>query len=385
MNTRRYQEQLNQLYQKGLYRKIISPRESGGHKIKCSDILPIDFTSNNYLCLAGDSRIHQAVKNALDTWGWGSKASQLVSGHLSPHQSLRKRLAGWLAKDDCLLFPSGYTTNLCVLSTLPGIKDLIVVDKLCHASLIDGAQASKAKLRTFTHRDYDKLRRLLDRGGFEQIFIVTDSLFSMEGDFARLEELVELRDRYDACLIVDEAHAFGCLGPDGRGLAARADLLDKVDIFIATFSKALGGVGGFVVGPQVLMDYLVNRGRGLIYTTSPPAACCAAAETALDIIIAEPQRRQRLLDNGEYFRNLCRELNLDTGHSQSYIAPIILGNPEQAVTIANVLREQDLLVWPMRPPTVPLGRSLLRVSLTSEHSHKDIDTLAHALKRAIMP
>jgi 7-keto-8-aminopelargonate synthetase-like enzyme len=279
-----------------------------------------------------------------------------------------------------LIFPSGYQTNNALLSTLCGKGDIILLDKLVHASIIDGAQASGAEVRIWPHRSTGKLVRLLERGGYARAFIATDSLFSMDGDRAPLAELADIKGRYEAMLIVDEAHAFGCIGPEGKGCAAADSMLEAVDIVVGTFSKALGGVGGFAVCEKVIAEYLVNRARGFIYTTGVPAVHCLAAGAALDVLEAEPKRRERLRDNGDYFRKHCRALGLDTGESDSYIVPVILGSDERAARVAVLLKERGYLVPAIRPPTVKAGTARLRVSLMSEHSRADIDSLSNALK-----
>jgi len=337
------------------------------------------FCSNNYLALAQHPRIKAAVKGGLGKWGFGSGGSRLVCGNTQPHERLQNRLAHLLGKEHSLIFPSGYTANLAVLQTLPQAKDLIVLDRLVHASLIDGARASRAVVRSWPHRDTEKLARILERGGFKRAFMVTDSLFSMDGDFAGLEELVALKKKFDAWLMVDEAHAFGCLGPGGKGYAEQAGLLDEIDIFVATFSKALGGSGGFVAGSGPIIDYLINKARSFIFTTAIPAINCLAAEAALDIIGDEPERRQRLGDNGEYFRRRCGQMQIDTAGSGSYIVPLVLGEAEKAMALARRLWEDGIMIPAIRPPTVKPGSSRLRVSLMSEHTKEDIDALCEAL------
>ena len=283
-------ERLSELEGAGLLRSMREGQSPVGLVVEVGGQAKRVFCSNNYLGLAGHAAIVAAVKEAVETWGFGSGASRLICGDTAAHRQVEGRLAGMLGKEAGLVFPTGFMTNYAVLGTLAGKGDLIAIDKAVHASLIDGARASGAQVRSWAHRQIDKLVKLLDRGGYRRAFIVTDSLFSMDGDRAPLAELAEVKRRYDAVLIVDEAHAFGCLGPGGRGVAAELGVADEVDIVIGTFSKALGGAGGFVAGAQAAIDYLVNQARGFIFTTGIPAVNCVAAEAALDVVAAEPGR-----------------------------------------------------------------------------------------------
>lgn len=352
---------------------------AAGRTVQIEGARKLVFCSNNYLSLANHPDIIAAVKKGLDEWGFGPGASRLISGNTEVHEGLERRLARMFAKEACLIFPSGYATNLAVLSTLVGPGDLIAIDKLVHASLIDGAQASGADVRTWPHGQTEKLKRLLQRGQYKQAFVVTDSLFSMDGDRAPLPELVDIKRRYGAMLMVDEAHAFGCIGPEGKGCAAEAQVLHEVDIMVATFSKALGGAGGFVVCEQLIADYLINRARGFIYTTGIPAVNCLAAQAALDVIAAEPQRRERLLTNAAYLRGQLRQMKLDIGRSESYIVPVIIGPAAQAAAAAHQLWERGFMVPAIRPPTVAPASARLRISLMSEHRREDLDGLCEAL------
>jgi len=388
MEQDRFSQSLEKLRRQGLYRhmRVLDSMHGRTVEVLGPNGQPEEklvFCSNNYLGLAGEPRIIESVQIGVKQWGFGSSGSRLICGNEQPHEKLQMRLAHMLSKESCLIFPSGYTANNAVLSTLPRERDLVAVDKLVHASIIDGVRAGRAPMRTYPHRNLDKLKRLLERGGYKKAFIVTDTLFSMDGDKADLERLIELKDQYDAILMVDEAHAFGCLGPDGLGCAQELGLLDKVDIFMGTFSKALGGAGGFIASSQAIVDYLVNTARGFIYTTGIPAVNCIAAEAALDIIAQEPQRRERLKENGKYFRDRCRQMNLDIGASESYIVPIILGEAERALRVADLLWQRGYMIPAIRPPTVARSASRLRISLMSEHTKTDIDGLCEALDEII--
>ena len=379
MGNEYYKEQLSNLRNEGLCRQMQAIESPPGRLCSIEGEGKIVFCSNNYLGLANDHRIISAIKKGADDWGFGSGGSRLICGNTVPHERLQKRLAQTLKKEATLIFPSGYTANNAVLSSLPQKKDLLLIDKLVHASLIDGARAGQGQVRTYPHGNLKKLKQMLEKGGYDQAFIVTDSLFSMDGDKAGLKELAELKRQFEAVLMVDEAHAFGCVGPGGKGCAAEMGVFDEVDIFVASFSKALGGAGGFVAGTQVMIDYLMNKSRGFIYTTGIPAVNCLAANAALDIVEQEPQRRGRLIENGDYFRERCREMNLNTGASESYIVPIILGEAQKAVAAAEQLGRRGFMIPAIRPPTVAPGKARLRVSLMSEHKKEDIDRLCEAI------
>ncbi len=383
MQERGFQAELDDIKERGLFRQLRMVSSGVGSKVRIEGREKIVFCSNNYLGLAEHPQIIQAIKAGLDRWGFGAGASRLISGHTEVHVRLEKRLAALFHKEAALIFPSGYQANLSVLSTLAGEGDLIVTDKLVHASLLDGARISGAAVRTFPHKQTDKLQRLLAGGNFDKAIIVTDSLFSMDGDFADLKELVEIKKKYNALLFVDEAHAFGCVGPDGLGWASETGVLDDVDIYIVTFSKALGGAGGAVVCSQTIADYLINRARGFIYSTAIPAVACLAAEAALDVAAAEPERQDRLWENADYLRRRFRELDLNLGATQSYIIPVILGSAEKAVAVSQQLFDQGFLVPAIRPPTVPLASSRLRVSVMNEHTDEDRDNLIRALQRIL--
>jgi 8-amino-7-oxononanoate synthase len=375
------QTELDELKRRGLYRAIQTVSSTAGRTVRIQDREKIVFCSNNYLGLANHPKIIESVQIGLATWGFGAGASQLISGHTEIHERLEDRLAALFHKEAALIFPSGYQANISVLGALAGKGDLIVMDKLVHASLIDGARGSGAAVRTYPHKQTDKLKRLLDEGKYDKAIIVSDSLFSMDGDFANLEELVEIKNKYGVLLLVDEAHAFGCVGPDGLGWAAESGVLDEVDITIITFSKALGGVGGGVVCSRTVADYLINRARGYIYSTAIPAVHCLAVETALDLEAAEPERRKQLWKNSEYLRKRLQENNFDVGLCRSYIIPILSGSAEKVVAISQQLFAQGLWVPGIRPPTVPPGASRLRISVTSEHTQEDLEQLIRGLQQ----
>ena len=381
MQDQRYQTELDDLRRLGLFRQIRTVSSAGGRMVRIQGREKIVFCSNNYLGLARHRQIIQAVKAGLDRWGFGAGASRLLSGTTEIHEQVQGRLAQLFHKEAALIFPSGYQANLSVLGTLAGAGDLIVMDKLVHASLIDGARASGAAVRTYPHKRTDKLQRLLEGGKFDKAIIVTDSLFSMDGDFADLKELVAIKKKYNALLLVDEAHAFGCVGPDGLGWSAETGVLDEVDIYIVTFSKALGGAGGAAVCSRIASDYLINRARGFIYSTAIPVTSCLAAEAALDVIAAESERRDRLWENAQYLRHRFREIKLNIGATESYIIPILLGSAETTVTISQQLFDRGFLVPAIRPPTVPAASSRLRISVTSEHTKEDLENLCGALER----
>jgi len=375
-----YKEQLRQSHDNDLYRRMLTAHSAPGPKMVIEGEEKKVFCSNNYLGLANHPEIISAIHGALSQWGFGSGGSRLICGNTEAHNKLQNRLAHSLKKEASLLFPSGFSANNSILSTLPQKGDLIAIDKLVHASIIDGSRASRAQVRTWPHRNTSRLKRLLERGGYRQVFIVTDSLFSMDGDLAFLEELLELKRKFNTILIIDEAHAFGCIGPNGKGLAEQKGCLEDIDIFVGTLSKALGGAGGFLACSRTIADYLVNNARGFIYTTGLPAINCVAAQVALDIMENEPERRKRLQSHAALLRKRCRELQLDIGTSQSHIIPVILGSPERATNVSRQLWDKGFWVPAIRPPTVPPGGSRLRISLMSEHERDDIEILSEILQ-----
>lgn len=381
-----WQQKLDQLQQRDLRRQLVrvdSPQgpliERDGRRLSC-------FASNNYLGLANHPRVVEAVRLAVSQWGWGAGASRLISGHMLPHEQLEKQLARFKRTEATLLCPTGYQANLAAVRALVQRQDVIFMDKLCHASLIDAARGSEAVVRVFGHRDYDRLESLLARkADAPRRLILTDSVFSMDGDVADLRTLVALKKKYDAMLLIDEAHATGVLGPGGRGLAEEMGVEEDIDVTVGTLSKALGGIGGFIAGSRSLIDWIVNAARPFIYTTALPPAVCAAAGAALEIIDQEPQRREKLRFLAGYLTNELNKYGYDTCGTSTPIIPVIVGDNSTVLELADALLEEGLYVPAVRPPTVPRGKARLRISLCAEHEQADLDRLIDALKRRHPP
>ncbi|PQO35185.1 8-amino-7-oxononanoate synthase [Blastopirellula marina] len=339
----------------------------------------INFGGNDYLGLAADPRVAAAASAAIKQEGWGSGASPLVTGHGASHAALEAALAKLEGTEAALLFSSGFAANVGTITALAGKGDVIFSDAKNHASIIDGVRLCGARPQIYQHLDVDHLEKLIAQASaFRRRFIATDTLFSMDGDFAPLVELCDLAERYDATVIVDEAHATGVFGQQGRGLCEHLGVEDRVDVRIGTLSKALGGHGGFVVGSQALIDWLLNRARSYVFSTAAPMAASAAMIAALQIVHDEPERRRTLLERAANLRSTLRSQGWQVG-GESQIIPILLGQPEPTMQASHRLREQGLFVPGIRPPSVPSGESLLRISLSYAHTEEHLARLIAAL------
>jgi 8-amino-7-oxononanoate synthase len=339
----------------------------------------INFSSNDYLGLAAEG-LADAVAANLNRTGWGAGSSPIISGRASGHQELESALAKFEHTADALLFPTGFAANCGTIPALLGPDDVIFSDAKNHASIIDGCRLSKAKIVVYPHADVDELSKLLhDARNFGKRLIVTDTLFSMDGDLAPLPQLAQLAADHDAMLMVDEAHATGVFGEKGRGVCEHFGVEDGVHIRVGTLSKALGSAGGFVVGTNNLIQWLENSARSYVFSTAAPEALAIAGLAALDNIRSQPQRRVTLLTRANELRCRLQALGLNTFNSKSQIIPVAIGCPKKTMSISTQLREMGMLVPGIRPPTVPQGESLLRISLSYSHTDEHLDTLANAL------
>ncbi len=374
------EQEIDSLRKKGLRRQLSVREATAGPSLRVDGVEVIHFGSNDYLGLAADPRVKAAVAAAVDQYGWGGGSSPLILGHTMVHQELERRLAAFEGTEAALVFPSGFAANAGTVSALVGTGDGVFTDRNNHASLLDGCRLSRADVRAYPHGDWRALEKLLDRrSSHRRRLIVTDSLFSMDGDLAPLTELADLADRYEAMLLIDEAHATGVFGSGGRGVAEHLGVARRIPVRVGTLSKAMGGVGGFVAGSQLLIDWLVNRARPYIYSTASPPAAAAAALAALEIVEQEPDRRTTLLGRAAELRERLVENGWDIGRSASQIIPIVVGDPDRAVEMASSLRRQGLFVPAIRPPTVPEGQACLRISLTVAHTPEMIQRLVAAI------
>jgi 8-amino-7-oxononanoate synthase len=352
-----------------------------GPRLRVAGREVVSFASNDYLGLAGDPAVRAAAIEAIRRWGVGAGGSRLMAGTTAEHVQLERRLAEFEQVEAVVVASTGWMANQLAVAALAGAGDLICGDKLNHASLIDAARASGAVLRTYRHADLQRLRDLLDRyrSRHRRCLIVTDGVFSMDGDLAPLEALVGLKGEYDAQLLVDEAHATGVLGPGGRGAAALAGVSEHIDATVGTLSKALGSLGGFVAVPAVLAETIRNTGRPYLFTTALPPAVCAAACEALRIVHDEPQRREKLLGLAHRLRRRLDAGGASVADWPTPIVPVIVGTAAKALEVSQALLAEGLLVPAIRPPTVPRGTSRLRISLSSAHEEADVDRLAAAI------
>jgi 8-amino-7-oxononanoate synthase len=374
-------EELSSLDRQGLRRRISCRGGAQSARLVLDGRELINFGSNDYLGLASDPRLAAAAAAAATREGWGSGASPLVTGYAESHRRLERNLAEFEGTESAVLFSSGFAANAGTVAALVGPGDLVLTDRKNHASLLDGCRLSRADVRTYAHGDWQQLGRLLSRpSAHRRRLIVTDSLFSMDGDLAPLAELVELADRHGAMLMVDEAHATGVFGPRGRGLSEQLGIEGRIPIRVGTLSKAVGSLGGFVAGSRSLAEWLINRARPYIFSTAMPAPLAAAALAALEIVRDEPHRRQGLLARAAELRRVLAADGWNIGRSASQIIPLVVGQPDRAVHLSRALRDRGLLVPAIRPPTVPEGEACLRISLTYGHTPEMVQRLVEALR-----
>jgi len=373
-------EELAALDAHDLRRRLRTYRGPQAARLEIDDRVLVNFGSNDYLGLAADRRLSEAVAHATEQDGWGSGASPLVVGHGQRHQRLEERLAEFEGTEAALLFSSGYVANVGAVTALIGPGDAVYSDALNHASLVDGCRLSRAAIHVYRHNDAGHLKLLLSESrGFRRRLIVTDSVFSMDGDLAPLAELAELAERFHSMLLVDEAHATGVFGAHGRGLAESLCVDERIDVRVGTLSKALGCAGGFVTGSRALVDWLVNKARPYVFSTAAPQAACAAALAALDIVRDEPERRETLLARAADLRAALAGQGWQTGTTASQIIPIIVGEPARALAISTALAERGYWLPAIRPPSVPAGQARLRIGLSFSHSEEQLEGLVRAL------
>jgi 8-amino-7-oxononanoate synthase len=364
----------------GLDRKLTPFGPAIPGRIATGENQLINFGSNDYLGLASDPRVIDAATGAAWRFGWGAGASPLVSGWRAAHEELAEAVARFENTEAAVVFPSGFAANCGTIAALVGPGDAVYADRLSHACLIAGAKLSGASLRVFPHNDADRLEATLRReqGRYRRCLIVTEGVFSMDGDLAPLAALVAIAERFGAMLLVDEAHATGVIGPDGRGACSSSGVADRVPIRVGTLSKALGSIGGFVAGSNRLIAHLVNRASTLLFSTALPPAAASAALVALRIAEAEPWRRERACSLADRLR---RELSAAYAISESTgpIVPLIVGQPVEALRLAGALSQLGLFVPAIRAPTVPRGTDRLRITVTAAHTDEDIARLIAAL------
>ncbi len=374
-------QELDTLEQKGLKRRLLLVEGPQAKMIRIKGKELLNFCSNNYLGLADDTRVGMAVCDAIKQYGMGSGASRLVCGNMVPHVQLEKRLADLKGTQRCLLFSTGYMANVGIISGLFDSHDLILADRLVHASIIDGILLSQAKFRRYAHNDMATLEKLLQQSqGFSKKVIITESVFSMDGDIAPLNDIVSLAKKYKAVVMVDEAHAFGVLGENGKGAIEHFGLEKEIDIQMGTLSKAVGVFGAYCCGSEELITYLFNKARSFIYTTGMPPSVAAAVLEAIEIMQTEPQRRRQLWENTHYLREGLKARGFNTLNSQTPIIPVIIGEAEKAVAFSQRLFAEGIFVQAIRPPTVPQGTARLRVTVMATHSQEEIDRLLAALE-----
>jgi len=378
---RNFEQEIKTLEGKHLWRQLRVVDSPADTTITIEGRQLISMASNNYLGMANHPSIKHAAIAAIERWGVGAGSARLISGSMAVQHQLEGDLAQFKQVETALTFGSGYATNLGLIPSLIDQTGLILADRYCHASLIEGCRLSKAKIRVYQHNNVEHLERLLKaRKATSPTLVVTEGIFSMDGDLAPLPDLITLCKTYDATLLVDDAHGTGVIGKNGRGTIEYFGVNPADVIQMGTLSKAIGTSGGFVAGPASLKDYLINTSKPFIFATASPPAIAAAASAAIEVIEKEPERRQHLWDNREYLFTELKGMGLQLTDTQSPILPIILKTPEAALMMSHALYESGIFVPAIRPPTVPKNGSRLRLTVSSEHSKEQLQNVVNAFK-----
>jgi 8-amino-7-oxononanoate synthase len=368
---------------RGLYRRLRHIDGAEDPEVTVDGRRAILLCSNNYLGLATDPAVVGAAREAAERYGAGCGSSRLISGTLALHTALEEQIAQWKGAERALVFSSGYHANLGVIQALVGRGDLLLSDELNHASLIDGCRLSRAEVRVYPHKDLDALERELATARARRVLVVTDSIFSMDGDRAPLVEICALADRHGAAVMFDEAHATGLLGASGSGLVEELDLRGRVLVEMGTLSKALGSFGAYVAGSASLIELLVNRARTFIFTTGLPPAAVGAAQAAVAIVRREPQRRERAWQNARAIHAAIASAGIEMPPLESPILPVVLGAEDRTMQACERLLERGVFVQGIRPPTVPAGTSRLRATVMATHSEEQIARAGSAIVEAL--
>ena len=376
-------KQLNDLRDQGVYRKLAVLQGPSGPRSQINGKEVINLSSNNYLGLANNQRMKNAAIEATNKLGVGAGAVRTIIGNMSIHEELEKKLAEFKHVEAVLTFQSGFTANAGVIPAVVDKGDIIISDELNHASIIDGCRLSRADVIRYKHSDMEDLERVINevKDNYNTKLIITDGVFSMDGDIAKLPEIVKLAEKYECLTYVDDAHASGVLGKSGRGSADHFGLHGRVDIQIGTLSKAIGVVGGYVAGNKNLIEWLNHRGRPFLFSTAVPPSTAAACLEAINILSESSELTDRLWENARYLKNGLKSLGLNTGKSETPITPVITGDDKKAVKLSNRLFEEGVFAQSIVFPTVPRDGARVRTIVTAAHTKEDLDEAIEAFEK----
>jgi glycine C-acetyltransferase/8-amino-7-oxononanoate synthase len=376
------EQRLDELKQLGLYRRLRMISGPQGPRVVLDGEPVLLLCSNNYLGLADHPRVREAAADAAMRWGVGAGASRLVSGTMTVHRRLEEALCEFKGAEACLLFGSGYLANSGIVSALARAGEVVFSDELNHASIVDGCRLSRAETFVYDHCDMEHLEWGLHQAEGRGALVVTDSVFSMDGDVAPLVEIADLARRHRVRVVVDEAHGTGCMGPGGRGAVAEAGLDGEIDVVIGTLGKALGSYGAFAATSHELSQYLVNTARPFIFSTAPPPPAVAGALAALELLVEQPHRVEKLQANGAILRDALERHGFDAGPSSTQIVPMVIGDAATTMQVCERAIDQGVFAQAIRPPTVPEGTSRLRLAVMASHSKLELQDAARMLAEA---
>lgn len=377
------QEELDQMKEQGTFRKLVPLESDQGSKVVINGKEVIQLSSNNYLGLTSHPRLRKAALEAVEKYGAGTGSVRTIAGTFTMHEELEEKLAKFKHTEAALVFQSGFTTNQGVLSAILSPEDVVISDALNHASIIDGIRLTKSARKVYKHVDMEDLERALkESADFRKRLIVTDGVFSMDGNIAPLDKIVELAEKYDALVMVDDAHASGVLGENGRGTVNHFGLDGRVHIQVGTLSKAVGVLGGYVASTRSLIDYLIHKGRPFLFSTSHPPAVTAACDEAIQVLLEEPELIEKLWDNAKFFKDGLKKLGFDTGNSQTPVTPVIVGEEALCHKFSDKLLEYGVFAQGIAFPTVAKGIARVRTIVTAQHSKEELQEALDIFEKA---
>ncbi|WP_377889167.1 glycine C-acetyltransferase [Alkalihalobacillus sp. R86527] len=377
------QEELDQMQEEGVFRNLIPLESAQGSRVEIKGKEVIQLSSNNYLGLTDHPKMKQAAIEAVEKYGAGTGSVRTIAGTLSMHEEFEQKLAEFKHTEAALVLQSGFATNQAVLSAILTKEDVVISDELNHASIIDGIRLTKAGRRIYKHTNMEDLEKALkETQEYRTRLVVTDGVFSMDGNIAPLPEIVELCEKYDALVMVDDAHASGVLGSNGRGTVDHFDLNGRVHIQVGTLSKAIGVLGGYIASTKTLRDYLIHKGRPFLFSTSHPPAVTAACSAAIDVLVEEPELIEKLWDNTKFFKDGLEKLGFDTGISETPVTPVIIGDEALTHKFSDQLFENGVFAQGIAFPTVQKGKARVRTIVTAQHSKEELQQALDAFEKS---